>query len=114
MNENKETTLKNENIVWLLYGIFAIFGIYSNNLQLEDLRNNNDNNKKKSKTINIIILIIAIFIYLYFINLTYKRYNNDPKKENLLSSIATTLVFIAGLIFLYLEIYGEEVVPNEV
>lgn len=114
MMENKETTLKNENIVWLIYGIFAIAGIYSNNLEIEDLKNNSNKNKRKYKTINVIILIIALFIYLYFINLTYKRYNNSHKKDDLLSAIGTTLIFIAGLIFLYLELYSDEVVPNEV
>lgn len=114
MNENRETTLKNENIVWLLYLCFAIAGIHSNNLELEDIKNHNDNNKKKYKTINVIILIIALFIYIYFINLTYKRYNKNHKKEDLLTSIAATLVFIAGLIFLYVELTGDEVVPNEV
>lgn len=113
MNENRITTLKNENIVWVLYVLFAIAGIHANNLEIEDIKNDNDNNKKKYKTINIIIFAISIFIYIYFINLIYKRYKRNQKKENLLTLIATIMIFIAGIILFYVEITGDEVVPNE-
>lgn len=114
MNEDRITTLKNENIVWTLYFLFAIAGTHANNLEIEDINNNNNNNKKKYKTINIVILIIALFIYIYFLNLTYKRYQNKRNKENLLTLIASTLVLIAGIILLYVEATGDEITPNEV
>lgn len=114
MNEDRITTLKNENIVWALYLLFAIAGTHANNLEIEDIKNKNQKNRKKYKTINIIILIIALFIYLYFVNLTFNRYKRKNKKEDLLSLIASTLVLIAGIILLYVEITGDEVVPNEV
>ena len=114
MTEDRETILKNENIIWILYFIFAIAGIYANNLELEDINKKNNNNKKKYKTINVIILFIALFIYIYFINLSYKRYQQKHQKGDLLNSIAATLVFIAGLLFLYVELTSDEVVPNEV
>ncbi len=114
MNDERITTLKSENIVWILYILFAIAGIKANNLEIEDIKMKNNKNKRKYKTINIVILIIALFIYLYFINLTYNRYKKKNKKEDLLSLIASSLILIAGLILLYVELTGDEVVPNEV
>ncbi len=83
MNDERITTLKNENIVWILYILFAIAGIKANNLEIEDIKMKNNKNKRKYKTINIVILIIALFIYLYFINLTYNRYKKNNKKEKI-------------------------------
>lgn len=113
MKENRITTLKNENIIWIIYVLFAIAGIYANNLEIEDIKNNNEKNKKKYKSINIIIFLISIIIYIYFINLLYNRYKNDHKRSNFLSLIGSILIFIGGLLFLYVEITDEEVVPNE-
>lgn len=113
MRENKITTLKNENIIWIIYVLFAIAGVYANNLEIEDIKNNNEKNKKKYKSINIAIFFIAIIIYIYFINLVYNRYKNNPKRTNLLTLIGSVLIFIGGLLFLYVEVTDDEIVPNE-
>ncbi|MDE6292288.1 MAG: hypothetical protein K2L98_01250, partial [Bacilli bacterium] len=63
--------------------------------------------------LNIIVFIIGFFIYIYFLDLIYQRYKRNQKKENLLTLIATTLILIAGIILLYVEVTGDEVVPNE-
>lgn len=114
MEEDRITTLKNENIVWALYILFAILGTHANNLEIEDIKEHNNKNRKKYKTINVIILVIALLIYIYFINLTYKRYNKKNTKENLLTLIASSLIFIAGVILLYVELTGDEITPNEI
>ncbi len=113
MNEDREKILKNENTIWFIYVLFAIAGIYANNLEIDDLRNNSNKNKKKYKSINIIIIIIAIFINIYFINLTYRRYNQTRKKINLLNLVAVTFILIASIIFFFVEVSSDEIVPNE-
>ena len=42
-------TLSIENLVWIIYAIFAIGGIYANNLEIEDIENRSQKNKKIMK-----------------------------------------------------------------
>lgn len=114
MNNERVNTLKRENLIWIIYVIFAYFGIKANNLEMEDIANNNDKNRRIYKTINVLIFIVSIGIYLYFINLTYKRYEQNKRKIDGLQLVGSILVLIAGFIFLYAEIYGDDVVPNEI
>ncbi len=113
MNEDREKILKNENTIWFIYVLFAIAGIYANNLEIEDFRNKSERNKKRYKTINIIIIIIALLINIYFINLTYHRYNRTRKTTDFLISFAATLVLIANIIFFFVEISSDEIIPND-
>ncbi len=113
MNEDRIETLKRENIIWIIYVFFAYFGIKANNLEMQDILNNSENNKKQYKSINVIILLIALGIYIYFIDLTYKRYRKSGRLVDGLQALGATLVLIAGFLFLYAEIHGDDVVPNE-
>jgi len=47
MNDERITTLKSENIVWILYILFAIAGIKANNLEIEDIKMKNNKNKRE-------------------------------------------------------------------
>lgn len=113
MSEDREKTLSIENIVWITYCLFAVGGIIANNLEIEDIRNGNQKNKKKYKLINVIILLLASIINFYFLNIIYNRYKKSKKRENFLTLLASLLIFIAGLILLFVELTGDEVVPNE-
>ena len=113
MSEDRVKTLSVENLVWIIYAIFAIAGIHANNLEIEYIKNRSQKNKRKYKLINIIILLIAIIINIYFLNIIYNRYKNSKNKTNFLTLLASLMIFIAGLTLLYVEITGDEVVPNE-
>lgn len=49
MNEDREKTLSVENIVWIIYALFAVGGIIANNLEIEDIKNRSQKNKKNIK-----------------------------------------------------------------
>lgn len=114
MNAERIETLRKENLVWITYIIFAYFGIKANNLEIDDILNNNQKNKKEYKTINIIIILVSLIIYIYFINLTYKRYEKTHKSIDGIQALASTLILISGLLLLYAEIHGDDIVPNEI
>lgn len=106
------TILKRENIIWIIYVIFAIYGIKANNLEIKDLENNNNNNYRKYKNINIVIIIISILIYIYFVNITYSYYKQEHTKARILTFIASFLILIAGILFLITELISDDDVPN--
>lgn len=112
---NKITILKNENIIWLIYAFFVIFGIYANNLEIEDIKTNSKKNSKKYKTINIIMLILFVIIYFYFINITYNNYKKKQTRANTYLLIGSILVFIAGILYLLSELISNDAItPNEI
>lgn len=113
MNEDQEKILNVENIVWIIYSLFAVGGIIANNLEIEDIKNRNQKNRKKYKTINIIIFLIASVINFFFLNIIYNRYKKTKNKNNFLTLLASFMIFISSLILLYVEITGEEIIPNE-
>ncbi len=110
---DKKKILEIENIVWIIYLIFVPFGILANNLEIKDLENNNDNNRKKYKTINIIIFIIAILIYIFFVRILYKRYKEKRSISSFLNLLGSFFILIGAISLLIVEIFGDEVVPNE-
>lgn len=106
------TILKRENLIWIIYVIFAIFGIRANNLEIEDLKNGNNNNRQQYRTINISIIIISLIIYIYFISITYGYYKERRIKATVYGLIGSILIFIAGTLFLLAELSFDEENPN--
>ena len=104
MNNEQVTTLKEENIIWIICVFLAIGAFVSNNLEINDLETNTNNNRKRYRTINITIFLITLFIYLYFIRSSYNSYNKTKNKRLLLPLIGTILAFIGTTLFLIAEI----------
>ena len=107
--------LKTEDFIWLIY-IFIIFmSWYSNVLERKYFIYNDIESKEKYRKIIIFIFSILIVVYLYFLKDSYDDikdldiYNKDEIVNlKYLSFIGSLLIFISGIIFLYIAIKDED------
>ena len=104
-----------EDFIWIVYiGIIAL-SFYSNSLEKNYFLYKNNQDKEQYRNIIIIIFSILVIVYLYFLNDSYNSVKNlkstdseQTKNLTYLSFIASLLIFISGLIFLYIAIKDEE------
>ncbi len=109
--EDKLKQLRIEDFIWVIYiGIIAL-SYYSNYLEKNYYVYNDLNSKDKYRSIMILIFSILIIVYYYFLSDSYKSIKNlddydTEKKKRLvyLSFLASLLIFISGLIFLYIAV----------
>ena len=113
--ENKLKELSIEDFIWLIYIGIIFMSWFANSLERDYYVNNNNLSKDKYRTIMIIIFSILLVVYFYFFSDSLEDINNlkptdSPKKKQLisLSFIASTLILISGIIFLYIAIDDEE------
>ena len=113
--ENKLRQIKIEDYIWLIYIGIIILSWYSNYLEKKYYCFNDLESKKKYREIMTTIFIILILVYFYFLKDSYSSLksineNTSEKTKNLLylSFIASLLIFISGLIFLYISIEDED------
>ena len=119
MND-KLKEIETENDIWLIY-IFIIFlSWYANSLEKDYFITNNQISKEKYRQTMIYIFSVLIIIYTYFFKGSYdglcslNKYD-DLKKYNLtkLSAIASLLILISGLIYLYIA-YNDNNIDVEI
>ena len=103
--------LKIEDFIWLVYIGIIILSWYSNSLERSYYINNDIESKNKYRSIIIFIFLILLIVYSYFLIDAYNSikelniYDSNKKKRLIyLSFIASLLIFISGLIFLYIAI----------
>lgn len=109
--EDKLKQLRIEDFIWVIYiGIIAL-SYYSNYLERRYYVFNDINSKNRYRNIMILIFSILIIVYFYFLYDSYKSINDlkcsdSEKKKRLLylSFLASLLIFISGIIFLYIAI----------
>ena len=113
--DEKLKQLKIEDFIWVIYIGIIFFSWYSNSLERDYYINNNLESKKKYREIITSIFIVLVIVYFYFLQDAYNSLKNiketdSNKKKNLLflSFIASLLIFISGLIFLYISIKDED------
>ncbi len=113
--KDKLKDLSIEDFIWLIYIGIIFMSWFSNSLERDYYINNNELSKEKYRNIIIIIFSILVVVYTYFFIDSLNDYKNlkvtDTKKKiNLvsLSFIASALILISGLIFLYIAIEDEE------
>ncbi len=113
--ENKLKQLDIEDFIWLIYIGIIIMSWYSNSLERDFFVNNNETSKIKYRNIIIIIFSILVAVYIYFFKDSLDDVKNlkptdSNKKKNLISIsfIASTLILISGLMFLYIAIEDED------
>ncbi len=82
--------------------------------------NNDNESKEKYKSIMVFIFLILLVVYFYFVTDSYqdvKKLNSsdsdEKKKLVLLSFFGSLLIFISGIIFLYIA-YSDENIDVEV
>ncbi len=112
---NKLKEINIENMIWVLYIGIIILSYYSNYLEKKYFINKDIKSKEEYRKIIIIIFSILVLVYFYFLNDSYQgikelNINDSKKKKDLvyLSFIASLLIFISGIIFLYIAIEDEE------
>ena len=113
---NRLKELKNEEFIWIIYIGIIILSFYSNNLEKNYFIYKDYNSKEKYRKIMILIFSILIFVYYYFLQDSYKsvkdlKYNDSYRKKKLtyLSFFASLLIFISGLIFLYIAYQDQNI-----
>lgn len=117
MNEKEEILkkIKTENFVWIIYFILIGLCLYGNTFEKNYVLYNDQKSKETYRKITIFIFAVALIIYLYFFFDNYKDVKNlkptDSKRKkdlNELSLLGSTLILIAGLIFIYIAIVDTE------
>lgn len=117
MNEKEEILkkIKTENYVWIIYFILIGLCLYANTFEKNYVLYNDQKSKETYRKITIFIFAVALIIYLYFFFDNYKDVKNlkptDSKRKkdlNELSLLGSTLILIAGLIFIYITIVDTE------
>ena len=106
-----------ENHIWIIYLGIIYLSFLANTYEKDYYINNNNFSKNIYRNLNIIIFIILILVYSYFELDSLKSFfntNKSPKQYKLdnLSLIATTLVLISGIIFLYILIEDKDLVEE--
>ena len=113
--DDKLRQIRIEDFIWVIYiGIIAL-SYYSNYLERKYYLNNDIDSKNKYRSIMILIFSILIIVYFYFLKDSYDSFKNlndfdTEKKKRLvyLSFLASLLIFISGIIFLYISIFDTD------
>lgn len=107
--------LKIENNIWIIYLIIIGISFYSNSIEAKYYKYNDKNAKEKYQELNILIFSVALVVYCYFFKDGYDTVKNlsifDNKKKRLynnLSLLASTLILLSGIIFLYIAIFDTD------
>lgn len=117
MDERSEILKKiqTEEYIWLLYLVIIGLSFYSNSAEKKYYMNDDLAAKEKYRRLNILIFLIALMVYIYFFNDSYKDVKNLCPKDsynkkffNKANLTASTLILIAGAIFLFIAIYDVE------
>ena len=113
---NRLKEIKIENYIWIIYLGIIFLSYYSNSLECDYLINNNYISKDKYKNIMTFIFTTLVLIYLYFLIDSYGSIKNidinnmnETDRLSLLSFIGSLLVFISGIIFLYIAINDKDI-----
>ena len=102
-----------ENNIWIIYLGIIFLSFLANSYEKDYFINNNNSSKKTYRELNIFIFIILIIVYSYFEFDSLKSFLNTNKnkkqtKLDNLSFLATTLVLLSGIIFLYILIEDKD------
>jgi heme/copper-type cytochrome/quinol oxidase subunit 3 len=102
-------SIQTENIIWLIYLFIIGASFISNYFAEQYLFSLDPKTKKLFRYINIFVLTIALIIYVYYTYLAYEDLKKDTKSiYKTLIMIASVLVLIGGIIYLYVEIYKND------
>ena len=107
--EEKLKEIDTENFIWVIYIGIIILSYYSNYLEKNYFLYHDIKSKQEYRNIIIFIFSVLIIVYFYFLNSSLDDVRNitpnDPRYKNnliMLSFIGSLLIFISGLIFLYI------------
>lgn len=118
--EKRLRQLKIEDFIWIIYIGIIFFSLYSNTLERKYFIYNDVKSKNTYRNITIGIFTILVIVYFYFLKDSFndvKSLNaNDTYKKRYLTKLSffgSLLIFISGIIFLYIA-YSDENIDVEV
>ena len=113
--QKKLKQLAIEDFIWIIYIFIIIFSFYSNYLERKYYVFNDINSKEKYRKIIIGIFSVLVVVYSYFLKDSFddfsslKETDSEKKKKLItLSFIASLLIAVSGIIFLYIAIEDED------
>lgn len=116
---NKEEVLRTiqmENYIWIVYLILIGLSFLANKEEVKYFLYGDKIAKKNYRTLLIIVFSVAVVIYYYFFKLGLVEYKNikiddtcSKKFFEAINFIATFLILISGIIFLFIAIFDEHV-----
>lgn len=113
---NRIKELNTEDFIWIIYLGIIFFSYVANHEERKYFLNNDIKAKENYRTIMIFIFVVLILVYLYFLkdslnSLKNLKSNASDKERYLsyLSFIASLLIVISGIIFLYIAISDEDI-----
>lgn len=117
MNKERLQKIEIENNIWIIYLGIIFLSFLANSYEKDYFISNNTSSKNTYRKLNIIIFIILVLVYSYFELDSLKSFFNTNKsmkqyKLDNLSLLATTLVLISGIIFLYILIEDEDLLEE--
>ena len=117
---NKLKEIKIEEFVWIIYIGIIIYSFYSNSLERKYVLFNDLKSREKYRETLIIIFSVLVIIYYYFLKSSYNSVqeltiNDSLNKQKLtyLSFLGSLLIFISGIIFLYIA-FSDETLDVEI
>lgn len=107
--------LKIEDFIWLIYIGIIFLSWIANYLERKYFLLDDLESKEKYRTIMIFIFSVLVIVYYYFYKESLsdinklKEYDTDKKKIlTIISSVASLLILISGIIFLIVAILDED------
>ena len=114
--ENGIKEIKIEDFIWIIYIGIIMLSFYSNYLEKKYFIFKDQNSKEKYRKIIILIFSILIIVYTYFLISSINDINNLKESDSLkkkklvyLSFIASLLILVSGLIFLYIAFNDQNI-----
>lgn len=108
--------IKIENYIFIIYYIIITISLYANKVETEYLITDDKEIREKYRKLLFVIFGMAFLVYLYYTISNYDDYieDNNPnsKRLNGLTFLASFLVLISGIIYLYV-IYEDKDVNME-
>lgn len=108
--------LKIEDFIWIIYIVIIIMSFYSNTFERKYFLYNDHKSKETYNKITIGIFAVLVVIYAYFLKdsiedvKSLKIYDTEKKKKlTKLLLIGSFLIFLSGIIFLYIATENEDI-----
>ena len=106
--------LKIEDFIWLIYIGIIFFSWFANSLERKYFIFNDTESREKYRVVMTGIFIVLIIVYFYFLKEAYedlqelKETDTDKRKQlTILSFVASLLIFLSGIIILYIIVSDE-------
>lgn len=114
--QEKLRELKTEDFIWVIYIGIIVLSWISNNFERDYFVNDNIKSRDIYRNILIIIFSILIIVYIYFLKESIDDIRNlkpsDSEQKKVfvyLSALASFLILVSGVIFLFIAIEDEDI-----